>query len=123
MALANLERFEGTGIYYGATYLESQLCRGEETAIVGGGNSAGQAAVYLAETAEKVYVIVRSEGLVASMSEYLIRRIETTPNIELVWTEVVELEGESSLRAIRWRNSKTNDDEVRDDALPVDAPI
>jgi thioredoxin reductase (NADPH) len=56
----------------------------EETAIVGGGNSAGQAAVYLAETAEKVYVIVRSEGLVASMSQYLIRRIETTPNIELV---------------------------------------
>jgi thioredoxin reductase (NADPH) len=111
LPLANLEKLEGAGIYYGATYLEAQLCRGEEIAVVGGGNSAGQAAVYLAETAAKVYVIVRSEGLAASMSQYLIRRIETTPNIELVTcSEIVELEAETSLQAIRWRNSKTNEE-------------
>jgi thioredoxin reductase (NADPH) len=111
--LANLEKLEGAGIYYGATYLESQICRSEEIAIVGGGNSAGQAAVYLAETAEKVFVIVRSEGLAASMSQYLIRRIETTRNIELLSrTEIVELEGETSLQSIRWRNSRTGE-EVR----------
>jgi thioredoxin reductase (NADPH) len=109
--LTNLERLECAGVYYAATYLESQLCRGKEVAIVGGGNSAGEAAVYLAEMAEKVYVLVRSEGLAASMSQYLIRRIETTPNIELLTcTEVVELEGETSLQAIRWRNSKTNEE-------------
>lgn len=113
-ALAKLESLEGTGIYYGATYLESQLCRDEEIAIVGGGNSAGQAAVYLAETARKVFIIVRSEGLASSMSQYLIRRIETTPNIELLsWTEVVELEGETSLLGLRWRNSRTGEETQR----------
>jgi thioredoxin reductase (NADPH) len=113
-ALANLERFEGAGIYYGATYLESQLCRDEEIAILGGGNSAGQAAVYLAETARKVFVIVRSEGLASRMSQYLIRRIETTRNIEILrWTEVVELVGETSLQAIRWRNSRTGEEARR----------
>jgi thioredoxin reductase (NADPH) len=113
LPLANLEKLEGAGIYYGATYLEAQLCRGEEIAIAGGGNSAGQAAVYLAETAAKVYVIVRAEGLAASMSQYLIRRIQTTPNIELVtWSQIIELEGGTSLQAIRWRNGKTGE-EVR----------
>jgi thioredoxin reductase (NADPH) len=109
-AIPGLERFEGAGVYYGATYLEAQLCRDEEIAIVGGGNSAGQAAVYLAETAKRVYVIVRSEGLTASMSQYLVRRIETTPNIELlVHTEVVELEGETVLQAIRWRGTRSGE--------------
>ena len=107
-ALANLEAFEGNGIYYGATYLESQFCRGQEIAIVGGGNSAGQAAVFLAESAARVYVLVRSEGLAASMSQYLIRRIETTGNIELVvWSEVVELEGTTQLDGICWRHRKS----------------
>lgn len=107
-ALPRLEAFEGAGIYYGATYLESQLCREQEVAIVGGGNSAGQAAVFLAESAEKVYVLVRSEGLAASMSQYLIRRIETTKNIELLTlSEIVELEGTSHLEGIRWRHRKT----------------
>jgi thioredoxin reductase (NADPH) len=109
-AIPGLERFEGAGVYYGATYLEAQLCRDEEIAIVGGGNSAGQAAVYLAETAKRVYVIVRSEGLTASMSQYLVRRIETTPNIELlVHTEVVELEGETVLQAILWRGTRSGE--------------
>lgn len=106
--LARLEAFEGTGIYYGATYLESQFCRGEEIAIIGGGNSAGQAAVFLSDTASKVYILVRSEGLASSMSQYLIRRIETTDNIELVpWSEVVELEGDDSLTGIRWRDRQS----------------
>jgi thioredoxin reductase (NADPH) len=106
--LANLEAFEGNGIYYGATYLESQFCRGQEIAIVGGGNSAGQAAVFLAESAARVYVLVRSEGLAASMSQYLIRRIETTENIELAaWSEVVELEGTTQLDGICWRHRKS----------------
>jgi thioredoxin reductase (NADPH) len=113
-ALERLEAFEGAGVYYGATYLESRLCHGQEVAIVGGGNSAGQAAVFLAESAEKVYVLVRSEGLAASMSQYLIRRIETTKNIELLtWTEVVELEGMSQVEAVRWRNAKTMAQTVR----------
>ncbi|HSD68737.1 MAG TPA: NAD(P)/FAD-dependent oxidoreductase, partial [Woeseiaceae bacterium] len=106
--LKRLEDFEGNGIYYGATYLESQFCRGQEIAIVGGGNSAGQAAVFLAESAAKVYILVRSEGLAASMSQYLIRRIETTGNIELVtWSEVVELEGSEQLEGICWKHRQS----------------
>ncbi|HEX5764849.1 MAG TPA: FAD-dependent oxidoreductase, partial [Woeseiaceae bacterium] len=108
-ALERLETFEGAGVYYGATYLESKLCHGQEVAIVGGGNSAGQAAVFLAESADKVYVLVRSEGLAASMSRYLIRRIETTRNIELLTrTEVTALEGASKLDGVRWRNGKSS---------------
>jgi thioredoxin reductase (NADPH) len=108
LQLSNLELYEGNGIYYGATYLESQFCRDQEIAIVGGGNSAGQAAVFLAESAAKVYVLVRSEGLAASMSQYLIRRIETTGNIQLVpWSEVVELQGSTSLDSIRWRHRES----------------
>ncbi|MEX2124001.1 MAG: FAD-dependent oxidoreductase [Woeseia sp.] len=112
--LEGLESFEGTGIYYGATFLEAQFCRQQEIAIIGGGNSAGQAAVFLADSASKVYILVRSEGLAASMSQYLIRRIETTANIELVrWSEVVELEGRTHLKGIRWRNRKTQQETNR----------
>jgi thioredoxin reductase (NADPH) len=113
-ALDRLGAFEGAGVYYGATYLESKLCHGQEVAIVGGGNSAGQAAVFLAESAAKVYVLVRSEGLAASMSRYLIRRIETTRNIELLTqTEITALEGTSQLEAIRWRNGKSSTETSR----------
>ena len=109
-ALDRLPDFEGAGIYYGATYLEAQFCRDEEVAIIGGGNSAGQAAVFLSETARKVYVLVRSEGLAASMSQYLIRRIETTSNIELrSRCEIAELQGESYLESVRWRNRNTDE--------------
>ena len=108
LSLENLSRFEGAGVYYGATHLESQLCSGEEVVVVGGGNSAGQAAVFLAQTARRVYVLVRSNGLAKSMSRYLIRRIEESPNIELrIDTEVIALSGNDHLEAMEWRNNKT----------------
>jgi thioredoxin reductase (NADPH) len=102
--IENLELFEGAGVYYGATFVEAQLCSGEDVVVVGGGNSAGQAAVYLSETARKVYMVVRSAGFAQSMSRYLIRRIEETPNIEVhPQTEIVSLEGDDHLESVRWR--------------------
>lgn len=107
-SLENLERFEGNGIYYGATYVEAQLCGGEEVVVVGGGNSAGQAAVFLSESASRVYVLVRSAGLAESMSRYLSYRIEQTPNIQLLTqTEIVALLGDDRLQGVRWRNNRT----------------
>ena len=86
--------------------IEAQLCRGEEVIVVGGGNSAGQAAVFLAQTAKRVHLLVRATGLADSMSRYLIRRIETSPDIELrTETEIVALEGESHLERVRWRDA------------------
>jgi thioredoxin reductase (NADPH) len=112
LQLENLSKFEGAGIYYGATHLEAQLCSGEEVIVVGGGNSAGQAAVFLAQTTRRVYVLVRSDGLAATMSRYLIRRIEETPNIELhTNTEVIALEGEDQLQRVTWRNNQTGQTE------------
>jgi thioredoxin reductase (NADPH) len=106
--LENLSKFEGAGIYYGATHLEAQLCAGQEVVVVGGGNSAGQAAVFLAQTTRRVYMLVRSDGLAKTMSRYLIRRIEQTPNIELhANTEVVALEGNDHLERVTWRNNQT----------------
>jgi thioredoxin reductase (NADPH) len=106
--LKDLPRFEGAGVYYGATFVEAQSCGGEELIVVGGGNSAGQAAVFLAETAKRVYMLVRSAGLAESMSRYLIRRIEETPTIVLLpHTEIVALEGSSHLESVRWRNNQT----------------
>jgi thioredoxin reductase (NADPH) len=114
LELENLSRFEGAGVYYVASHLESQFCAGEEVVIVGGGNSAGQAAVYLARTARRVYVLVRTDGLAESMSRYLIRRIEETPNIELrTNTEVVGLSGDDRLEAMEWRNNTTGEVETR----------
>ncbi|HEX2278618.1 MAG TPA: NAD(P)/FAD-dependent oxidoreductase, partial [Candidatus Tectomicrobia bacterium] len=83
LPLENVSRFEGAGVYYGATSVEAQWCGGEEVIVVGGGNSAGQAAVFLSQTASRVHLLVRSGGLAASMSRYLIRRIEETPAIIL----------------------------------------
>ena len=106
-ALENLTQFEGTGVYYGATFMEAQLCRGEEVIVVGGGNSAGQAAVFLAQTAKRVYMLVRSSGLAESMSRYLIRRIEQNPTIVLKTnTEIVALEGGYHLERVHWRNDQ-----------------
>ena len=113
--LPNLSLFEGLGIYYGATYIEAQLCENEEVLVVGGGNSAGQAAVYLAQTARKVHILVRSGGLSETMSRYLIRRIEENPNIELhLYTEITGLEGKDKLERVRWQNKKTGESEWRD---------
>src|SRR6478735_2042631 len=106
--LKNLSQFEGVGVYYGATFMESQLCTGEEVVVVGGGNSAGQAAVFLAGTTKRVHMLIRSDGLAKSMSRYLIRRIEETPNIILrPYTEIIELIGDNHLQSVRWQNSKT----------------
>jgi thioredoxin reductase (NADPH) len=110
--LENLSRFEGAGVYYGATFVEAQLCEGVKAIVVGGGNSAGQAAVFLAQTAEHVYMLVRSAGLAASMSRYLIRRIENSPTITLrPQTEIVALEGDNHLNSVYWRNSQTGQTE------------
>jgi len=106
LPLENISRFEGVGIYYGATFIESQLCEGEEVVVVGGGNSAGQAAVFLARTARRVHMLVRSNGLADTMSRYLIRRIEESPEIELrSCTEITRLEGNGHLEQICWRTN------------------
>ena len=110
--LKNLSSFEGAGVYYGATFVEAQLCDGEEVIVVGGGNSAGQAAVFLAETTKHVHMLVRSAGLAESMSRYLIRRIEQSATIVLrPYTEIVALEGGDHLEFVRWRNSQTGQTE------------
>jgi thioredoxin reductase (NADPH) len=116
LALEGLARFEGAGVYYGATPMEAQLCRGEDVIVVGGGNSAGQAAVFLAQTVRRVYMLVRAEGLAETMSRYLIRRIEQSPAIELrTRTEVVALEGgDAGLEAVSWRDNRTRAVERRD---------
>jgi thioredoxin reductase (NADPH) len=108
LQLENLSRFEGAGVYYGATHLEAQLCSGEEVIVVGGGNSAGQAAVFLAQTARRVYMLVRGDGLADKMSRYLVRRIEESPTIDLrTNSEVISLAGNDHLEHAEWRDNKT----------------
>jgi thioredoxin reductase (NADPH) len=103
--LPSFAQFENAGVYYCATYLESQSCKGEEIAVVGGANSAGQAAVFLAGFATRVHVLVRGPTLSDSMSRYLIQRIESTPNIVLhTRTQVDALEGEKGLERVVWRH-------------------
>lgn len=115
LAIDNIGRFEGAGIYYGATPMEAQLCQGEEVVVVGGGNSAGQAAVFLSGKAKHVHVLIRGESLAATMSQYLIRRIEESPSITLrTRTEVQGLEGNGSLERIRWRHAPTGVEETRE---------
>jgi thioredoxin reductase (NADPH) len=112
-ALPELSRFEGAGVMYSATHVEAQLCKGEDVAIVGGGNSAGQAAVFLAQTSGGVNVLVRGLGLAESMSRYLIQRIEDTANIALrVRTELDALEGADRLELVRWRHLDTGRSET-----------
>ena len=111
--LENLSRFEGVDVHYGATFVEAQLCGGDEVVVIGGGNSAGQAAVFLAQTAKRVHMLVRSADLAETMSRYLIRRIEETPTIILrPYTEIVGLEGGDHLESVRWRNNQTGETEV-----------
>jgi thioredoxin reductase (NADPH) len=114
LALPALSRFEGAGVFYSATHLEGQFCTGEEIAIVGGGNSAGQAAVYLSAVAKHVHVLVRGPGLSESMSRYLIQRIESTPNITLRTRTVVDaLDGKDSLESLCWKQVDTGVTETR----------
>jgi thioredoxin reductase (NADPH) len=106
--LKDLPRLEGAGVYYAATFVEAQLCGGEEVIVVGGGNSAGQAAMFLAETTKRVHLLVRSEDLSKSMSRYLVRRIEETATIVFrPHTEIAALEGGDHLEPVHWRNSQT----------------
>jgi thioredoxin reductase (NADPH) len=108
LQLPNLGAFEGAGVYYGATAIESQLCRGEDVIVVGGGNSAGQAAVYLSQTARRVHLLVRGPGLTETMSRYLIRRIEGIETIDVrPHTEVVALEGGNHLERVSSRDNET----------------
>ena len=107
--IANLKQFEGRGVYYGATKIESDLCGNSEVVVVGGGNSAGQAAVYLSQTASKVHMLVRSGGLSDTMSRYLIQRIEENSKIDLRCnTEIIALEGDGDLKSVTWIDKKTN---------------
>ena len=106
--IENLSEFKGVGVYYGATFTEAQLCRGEEVVVLGGGNSAGQAAVFLAQTAKRVHMLVRSNGLAETMSRYLVRRIEQNPAIVVrTHTELAALEGSNHLERLRWRNHQS----------------
>jgi thioredoxin reductase (NADPH) len=108
-SLANLKLFEGRGVYYWASPLEAGMCSSEEVILVGGGNSAGQAAVYLSSHAAKVHILIRKDSLASTMSSYLIERIAATPNIELhVESEIVALEGseEDGLRQVRVRDNR-----------------
>jgi thioredoxin reductase (NADPH) len=115
--IEKLADFEGRGVWYWASPIEARLCKEQEVILVGGGNSAGQAAVFLSAHASKVHMVIRGGGLGASMSRYLIERIEATPNIELVFnTEVVALEGseEASLERVRWRSRLSGEDTTVD---------
>jgi thioredoxin reductase (NADPH) len=114
-ALPNLSTFEGTGVYYGATPMEAQLCAGEDVVIVGGGNSAGQAAVFLAGSARRIHMLVRGPGLAETMSRYLIRRIEENPVIELrTSVQIVALEGDGNLARVLWRDERSGRVETHD---------
>lgn len=115
--IANLDKFEGRGVWYWASPVEARLCAGEEVALVGAGNSAGQAAVFLSGHARRVLMIIRGGGLGASMSRYLIERIEATPNIELMFnTEITSLDGDEAglLRRIRWKSRLSDDEDSTD---------
>jgi thioredoxin reductase (NADPH) len=113
--IANIERFEGQGVYYSATHMEAQLCGRDEAIVVGGGNSAGQAAVYLSQAASKVHMLVRSGELSDSMSRYLIQRIEENPAIDLHYhTELTGLEGDGHLERVTWQDKANGEACARD---------
>jgi thioredoxin reductase (NADPH) len=108
--MPNRGKFEGVGVYYGATNMEAPLCEGEEVVVVGGGNSAGQAAVYLSEKAKHLYMLVRSAQLAETMSRYLIDRIENNPKITVQYnSEIVGLDGDWHLENVQWQNKNTGE--------------
>jgi thioredoxin reductase (NADPH) len=113
LPIENVASFNGAGVYYLATPMEAQLCKDQPVMIVGGGNSAGQAAVFLAQSASRVIILVRSGGLAESMSRYLVRRIEDNPAIEVRTNcQIVALEGGRHLENVRCRNGATGTDTV-----------
>ena len=113
--LPNLAHFEGAGVYYGATSVEAEMCSRQTVAVVGAGNAAGQAAVFLASVAKRVYLLVRAPGLAETMSRYLISRIEACSEIILkTHTQIQALEGGAYLERIRWRNSQTGVEETEE---------
>ncbi len=112
--LPNLQKYTGVGVYYAATYLEGKMCQNEEIIVVGGGNSAGQAAVFLAGACRHVHIMVRSGGLAETMSHYLIRRIQESPNITLhTRTQISALEGEHELERVTWTEAVAGQSETR----------
>lgn len=111
--LPNLSQFEGAGVYYTAMPMEAQLCVGEDIIVVGGGNSAGQAAVFLAQSATRVFMLVRGDGLADTMSRYLIRRIEDNPAIVVrPHTQIVALDGNGHLERVQWRDDGRGETET-----------
>jgi thioredoxin reductase (NADPH) len=111
LSLPNGQDFDNAGVYYAATAMEAGLCEKEEVIVVGGGNSAGQAAVFLSGYASHVHLLVRGSGLAASMSDYLIERINSSPKITLhPHTEISELAGEKHLQQVRWKNNQTSEE-------------
>jgi thioredoxin reductase (NADPH) len=108
LSVPRLEEFEGVSVYYAATWMEAQSCRGDPVAVVGGGNSAGQATLFLAQHTPRVWLLVREDDLGEHMSRYLIDRIERTPNVEvLLHTEVRELIGERTLQGLVIEDNRT----------------
>ncbi len=114
LRVPDYERFEGQGIHYAATAMEAQLCGPEEVVVVGAGNSAGQAAVFLARTSRHVHILCRKGGLAETMSDYLVQRIGSSPRITLhPWTEITALSGDECLREVTWSNRETGESETR----------
>ena len=114
LGLANSDDFDNSGIYYAATALEGDICRDQEVIVVGGGNSAGQATVFLSARARHVHLLIRRESLVDTMSDYLIGRILSSDRITLhPYTEIVELEGDRHLEGVTWKNIQTGNLERR----------
>lgn len=106
----NREKFDGAGVYYAATKMESQICGGEQVVVVGGGNSAGQAAIYLSETARRVLLLIRGDNLEKSMSDYLVQRIKNSNNIQfLTETEITAINGDGYIESVEMKNNKTNE--------------
>ncbi len=113
LAVADYERFEGQGIHYAATAMEARLCDGEEVIVVGGGNSAGQAAVFLSRLSKHVHMLVRADGLAATMSDYLVQRIDSSPHITLhTGTEITRLSGERYLAEVAWTDRASGEESV-----------
>jgi thioredoxin reductase (NADPH) len=113
--VANFTKFEGQGVYYAATAMEARLCTGQEAIVVGGGNSAGQAAMFLSRHAAHVHILVRSDGLAATMSDYLVQRIAQSPRITLhARTEIIALDGDDRLRSVVWAKVGNDGEETHE---------